>query len=47
MPDIGPKLHHEDLDSYKAAIEFLAFAAELIAQYPRGFGSLSDQLKRA
>ncbi|MBI4820843.1 MAG: four helix bundle protein, partial [Deltaproteobacteria bacterium] len=28
-------------------MEFLAFAAELIAQYPRGFGSLSDQLKRA
>ncbi len=41
------KLHHEDLDAYQAAIEFLAIAARLIDQFPRGYGSLADQLKRA
>lgn len=42
-----PKLHHEDLDAYKAAIEFLALAATLLDKYPRGYGSLVDQFKRA
>ncbi len=41
------KLHHENLDSYQAAIEFLALSAGLIEEVPRGYGSLSDQLKRA
>ena len=41
------KLHHEDLDAYQAAIEFLALAAKLIDHFPRGYGSLADQLKRA
>ena len=47
MHDDYPKLHHENLDAYQAAIEFLALAAELISQYPRGHGSMADQFKRA
>jgi four helix bundle protein len=47
MADRYPKLHHEDLDAYKAAIEFLALAAGLIERYPRGYGPMADQLKRA
>jgi four helix bundle protein len=42
-----PKLHHEDLDAYKAAIEFLALAAGLLERYPRGYGPIADQLRRA
>ena len=41
------KLHHEDLDSYQAAIEFLVIAAYLIDKFPRGYASMADQLKRA
>ncbi|MBI2378132.1 MAG: hypothetical protein HYV07_29285 [Deltaproteobacteria bacterium] len=44
MPDVGPKLHHEDLDAYEVAIEFLAFGAELIAQYPRGLSGMLPAL---
>ncbi len=43
----APRLHHEDLDAYKAAIEFLALAAGLLDTYPRGYGAIADQLKRA
>ncbi len=42
-----PKLHHEDLDAYKAAIEFLALATTLVENFPRGHGALVDQLRRA
>ena len=42
-----PKLHHEDLDAYRAAVDFLALAARLVEQYPRGGGSLAEQLNRA
>ena len=42
-----PRLHHEDLDSYQASVEFLGFAAKLIAQYPRGYSSMTEQLKKA
>jgi len=42
-----PRLHHEDLDAYKAAIDFLALAASLNEGFPRGFGPLGDQLRRA
>jgi len=42
-----PKLHHEDLDAYRVAIEFLAVAATLLAQYPRGHAGIADQLRRA
>jgi len=43
----APRLHHEDLDSYQAAIEFLALAMTIIASFPRGNGELADQLRRA
>ena len=35
------------LDVYRCAIEFLAVAVKLAEQAPRGYGSLSDQLRRA
>jgi len=47
MSDSAPRLHHEDLDAYQAAISFLALAARLFDQFPRGYGSVADQLKRA
>lgn len=48
MPANAPqRLHHEDLDAYKAAIAFLALAAKVLDRYPRGYGAISDQLKRA
>ena len=47
MSDHDTKLHHEDLDSYQAAIEFLALSAGLFEAIPRGYAFLTDQLKRA
>jgi four helix bundle protein len=47
MNDSNPRLHHEDLDAYQAAISFLALAAKLFDQFPRGYGSIADQFKRA
>ena len=38
---------HERLDVYKAIIDFLAVADEVIEHLPRGRGHLSDQLQRA
>lgn len=43
----APHLHHEQLDAYKAAIEFLALATTILAGYPKGSGVLTDQLRRA
>ncbi len=40
-------LDHEKLDVYKVAIEFMAIAIKIAAIIPRGYLSLSDQLKRA
>jgi four helix bundle protein len=42
-----PKLNHETLDAYQAAIEFLALASRLLEKFPRGYGPLADQLRRA
>ena len=42
-----PRLHHEELDVYQAAIEFLALAARVISGLPRGYGYLAEQLKTA
>lgn len=42
-----PKLHHENLDCYQAAIEFVGLAAKIIDGLPRGNASLADQLRRA
>jgi four helix bundle protein len=47
MNDSQPRLHHEDLDAYQAAVSFLALAAKLFDQLPRGYGSVADQFKRA
>ena len=47
MMNEAPKLHHEQLDAYKAPIEFLALATTLLANYPKGNGVLTDQLRRA
>ena len=47
MTDHNTRLHHEDLDSYQAAIEFLALTAGLIKTIPRGYAFLTDQFKRA
>ncbi len=47
MNNEAPQLRHEQLDAYKAAIEFLALATEVLAAYPRGNGVLTDQLRRA
>jgi len=42
-----PHFDHERLDVYRAAIEFVATADELVTQLPRGRSYLSDQLQRA
>jgi four helix bundle protein len=42
-----PKLNHEDLDVYRASIEFAALAAVLLEKLPRGHAALADQLRRA
>jgi four helix bundle protein len=47
MMNEAPKLHHEQLDAYKAAIEFLALATTILARYPKGKGTMKDQLRRA
>jgi four helix bundle protein len=38
---------HERLDVYKAILDFLGVADDIIAHLPRGRGHLSDQLQRA
>ena len=42
-----PKLNHENLDAYQAAIEFLALATRILEHFPRGYGPMADQLRRA
>ena len=42
-----PMLHHEKLDVYQCAVQFLALSSQLAAQAPRGHSALVDQLKRA
>lgn len=43
----APRLHHEDLASYQAAIEFLALSTTVLAKTGRGHAGLADQLRRA
>ena len=38
---------HEKLDVYRIAIQFVAFAAPLCGNLPRGQAYLADQLRRA
>lgn len=40
-------LSHEKLDAYKIAIQFFAFANELLETFPRGHSALADQFRRA
>ena len=40
-------LGFQRLDVYRCAVRFLAVAAALAERIPRGYGSLSDQLRRA
>jgi four helix bundle protein len=47
MAGENSRLNHEDLDVYQAAIEFLAIAALVVEEIPRGYSFLNDQLKRA
>jgi len=41
------RLDYENLDVYRCAIDFLAFAFDVINGLQRGDGELRDQLKRA
>ena len=40
-------LDHEKLDVCKCAIEFVSVSVQIIESLPKGYASLSDQLKRA
>ena len=40
-------LDHERLDVYQRALEFCGLALRLAGQFPRGYGALADQLRRA
>ena len=42
-----PKLSHENLDVYRAAMEFFVLVASLLERFPRGHGPVADQLRRA
>jgi four helix bundle protein len=42
-----PRLHHENLDVYKASINFLILANNLIDKIPKGNKVIVDQFKRA
>jgi four helix bundle protein len=43
----GGMLSFQKLDVYRCAIELLALAASISARPPRGFSSLTEQLRRA
>lgn len=45
--DILPKLSHEKLEVYQKSIQFLTLSAQVVANTPRGYAELCDQLKRA
>ncbi len=47
MSPTHPRLHHEDLDCYRASIEFLALAATISSNFARGYAPLGDQIRRA
>ena len=42
-----PRLSHEKLEVYQKSIQFLAVSVKIAAALPRGYGELTDQLKRA
>lgn len=45
--DTKGMLDHERLDVYQCALQFAAFAFQILENMPRGHGELSDQLRRA
>lgn len=45
--DILRQLSHEKLEVYQKSIQFLALSARVLADIPRGYAELCDQLKRA
>ncbi len=45
--DEEPRLDHERLDVYNAALDFWAFAQKVIARVPAGRKEMRDQLERA
>ena len=47
MSTATARLNHEDLDVYQAAISFLALAAKVLSEFPRGYAAMADQLRRA
>jgi len=46
-PKEGPRLNHEDLDSYQVSINFLVLAFRIIEDLPRGHSNLANQFRRA
>ena len=46
VPDMD-HFDHDKLDVYRAAIDFIALANEVVERLPRGRGYLADQLQRA
>ncbi len=46
MPEV-PILNHEKLDAYRAAIDLLALAHQIVGRIPRGHGPMAEQLRRA
>ncbi|MBM4319485.1 MAG: four helix bundle protein [Deltaproteobacteria bacterium] len=46
-PPSTPKLNHENLDVYQAAISFAVLAVEIMERFPRGHAAMADQLRRA
>ena len=47
MPPAYPRLHHEGLDAYQAAVAFLALATNLLAEPHRGYSSMAEQFRTA
>jgi four helix bundle protein len=37
----------EKLDAYRCSVEFVAMAARIISEFPTGYSSVADQLRRA
>jgi four helix bundle protein len=45
--DTGAMLGFQRLDVYQCSVRLLALSARICEEIPRGYGSLSDQLRRA
>ena len=47
MTDKRYKLHHEDLDVYRASIAFLALAASFNDSFSKRYSAMAEQFRRA